>query len=70
MADTGGARPLAAATPGTANPVAARPARRHDDPAAIMMKPRFTRDQPRELARTIIEAIDRVAPGRGDEIYL
>jgi hypothetical protein len=28
-----------------------------------------TRDQPRELVRVITEAIDRIAPGRGDEIY-
>jgi len=37
--------------------------------AAIMMKPRFTRDQPRELVRALTEAIDRIAPGRGGEIY-
>jgi hypothetical protein len=33
------------------------------------MDRRFTRDQPRELVRVITEAIDRVAPGRGGEIY-
>jgi hypothetical protein len=31
--------------------------------------PRFTRDQPPELVREITEAIDRIAPGRGDQIY-
>ena len=37
--------------------------------AAIMMKPRFTRDPPRELVRALTEAIDRIVPGQGSEVY-
>ena len=37
--------------------------------AAIMMKPRFTRDTPRELVRALTEAIDRIVPGQGSEVY-